>query len=176
VLLQQDGFFVRSLQRLHTGHMKSILFSLVVLGLSNPALAQDLDQTVEQFQQQAEEQRVQQEQCISGWNDAQYQAADPILVNERFLLKDGTVQGFNYDPEIVRNDDECLSGDVVSLMDQQNPAGCITPSTVLIPGLDDCQATMYRLEVDGLVLYTKSKSAQNTSLTRNLIGVRRVGY
>ena len=97
-------------------------------------------------------------------------------MNERFLLKDGTVQGFNYDPEIVRNDDECLSGDVVSLMDQQNPAGCITPSTVLIPGLDDCQATMYRLEVDGLVLYTKSKSDQDNSLTRNLIGVRRVGY
>jgi len=65
---------------------------------------------------------------------------------------------------------------VVSLMDQQNPPGCITPSTVLIPGLDDCQATMYRLEVDGLVLYTKSKSDQNNSLTRNLIGVRRVGY
>ena len=45
----------------------------------------------------------------------------PILVNERFLLKDGSVQGFNYDPEIVRNNDECLTGDVVSLMDQQNP-------------------------------------------------------
>ena len=33
---------------------------------------------------------------------------------------------------------------------------------------------MYRLEVDGLVLYTKSKSDQINSLTRNLIGVRRV--
>ncbi|QNJ08985.1 hypothetical protein SynMINOS11_01524 [Synechococcus sp. Minos11] len=156
--------------------MKRILFSLLALGLSSPALAQDLDQTVEQFQQQAAEQRAQQETCIASWNEAQFQAADPILVNERFLLKDGTVQGFNYDPEIVRNNDECLIGDVVSLMDQQNTPGCITPSTVLIPGLDDCQATMYRLEVDGLVLYTKSKSDQDNSLTRNLIGVRRVGY
>ena len=156
--------------------MKRILFSLVALCLSSPALAQDLDQTVEQFQQQAAEQRAQQETCIANWNEAQFQAADPILVNERFLLKDGTVQGFNYDPEIVRNNDECLTGDVVSLMDQQNTPGCITPSTVLIPGLDDCQATMYRLEVDGLVLYTKSKSDQDNSLTRNLIGVRRVGY
>ena len=163
-------------EQLHTGGMKRIVFSLVALGLSCPALAQDLDQTVEQFQQQAEEQRAKQESCIANWNDAQFQAADPILVNERFLLKDGSVQGFNYDPEIVRNNDECLTGDVVSLMDQQNPPGCITPSTVLIPGLDDCQATMYRLEVDGLVLYTKSKSDQNNSLTRNLIGVRRVGY
>ena len=156
--------------------MKRIIFSLVSLGLLNPALAQDLNQTVEQFQQQAEQRRIQEESCIASWNEAQFQAADPILVNERFLLKDGSVQGFNYDPEIVRNNDECLIGDVVSLMDQQNPPGCITPSTVLIPGLDNCQATMYRLEVDGLVLYTKSKSGQNSSLTRNLIGVRRVGY
>ena len=156
--------------------MKRILFSLVALGLLSPAQAQDLNQTVKQFQQQAEQQRIQEEACIASWKEAQFQAADPILVNERFLLKDGTVQGFNYDPEIVRNNDECLIGDVVSLMDQQNPPGCITPSTVLIPGLADCQATMYRLEVDGLVLYTKSKSDQNNSLTRNLIGVRRVGY
>ena len=35
----------------------------------------------------------------------------PDLVNER-LLKDGSVQGFNYDPEIVRNNIECLTGDV----------------------------------------------------------------
>ena len=110
--------------------MKRIVFSLVALGLSCPVLAQDLDQTVEQFQQQAAEQRAKQEACIANWNDAQFQAADPILVNERFLLKDGSVQGFNYDPEIVRNNDECLTGDVVSLMDQQNPPGCITPSTV----------------------------------------------
>ena len=71
--------------------MKRILFSLVALGLSSPALAQDLDQTVEQFQQQAAEQRAQQETCIASWNEAQLQASDPILVNERFLLKDGTV-------------------------------------------------------------------------------------
>jgi len=156
--------------------MKTIVASLLVLGLGCPALAQDLDQTVEDFQQQAAKQRAEQETCIANWTAAQFQAADPILANERFLLKDGSVQGFNYDPEIVRNNDQCLTGDVVSLMDQQNPSGCITPSTVLIPGLDDCQATMYRLEVDGLVLYTKSKTTQNNPLTRNLIGVRRVGY
>ena len=37
-------------EQLHTGGMKRIVFSLVALGLSCPALAQDLDQTVEQFQ------------------------------------------------------------------------------------------------------------------------------
>ena len=157
--------------------MKKRLICLFIFAFIQSVSAEAvLDQTVEQFQQQAAEQRAKQESCIANWNDAQFQAADPILVNERFLLRDGSVQGFNYDPEIVRNNDECLTGDVVSLMDQQNPPGCITPSTVLIPGLDDCQATMYRLEVDGLVLYTKSKSDQINSLTRNLIGVRRVGY
>ena len=95
--------------------MKRIVFSLVALGLSCPALAQDLDQTVEQFQQQAAEQRAKQEACIANWNGAQFQAADPILANERFLLKDGSVQGFNYDPEIVRNNEIVRSG------------GCATP-------------------------------------------------
>ena len=61
-------------EQLHTGGMKRIVFSLVALGLSCPALAQDLDQTVEQFQQQAAEQRAKQEACIANWNDAQFQA------------------------------------------------------------------------------------------------------
>ena len=64
--------------------MKRIVFSLVAFGLSCPALAQDLDQTVEQFQQQAAEQRAKQEACIANWNDAQFQAADPIF-GERAL-------------------------------------------------------------------------------------------